>query len=255
MAMFTIKNVVLPAVLVSSAIFSILTLPFVLLKSEPTLTVELPLLSEPVTVRLPPLLRGGVQPILESENRDVAIRYVGGVIVVSVSAGIITIEVLRRLHASRRLVETQSPLPLFQSDLQQEEDIPADQPFSLAFLEENIDSFSSEANYALLLAKTDAKATHLELNAVHSQTLGQILESNRQYETCRIRVPHLERRLFAILWQGEYYSYLKTQKTKDKALEAVAKLNQSAEKSVITLTEQGYTIWVLQPEAFLDLVS
>ena len=95
MNQFRIRNVVLPAVLVASGTFSMLTLPFISGQSTP------------VWLQAPGLL--GSQPswVFERENRDAAIRYIGGAIVVSVGAGIATIELLRRLHPSNRLSKSQ----------------------------------------------------------------------------------------------------------------------------------------------------
>ncbi len=94
MNQFRIRNVVLPAVLVASGTFSMLTLPFISSQSTP------------VWLQAPGLL-GQPSWVFERENRDAAIRYIGGAIVVSVGAGIVTIELLRRLHPSNRLSKAQ----------------------------------------------------------------------------------------------------------------------------------------------------
>ena len=93
MNQFRIRNVVLPAVLVASGTFSMLTLPFISGQSTPWLQT--------------PGLLGQPSWVFERENRDAAIRYIGGAIVVSVGAGIATIELLRRLHPSNRLSKSQ----------------------------------------------------------------------------------------------------------------------------------------------------
>ena len=94
MNQFRIRNVVLPAVLVASGTFSMLTLPFISSQSTPA------------WLQVPGLL-GQPSWVFERENRDAAIRYIGGAIVASVGAGIATIELLRRLHPSNRLSKSQ----------------------------------------------------------------------------------------------------------------------------------------------------
>jgi hypothetical protein len=61
-------------------------------------------------------------------------------------------------------------------------------------------------------------------------------------------VPHLERRLFAILVNGQYYSFFRAERTREKVLEIIAKIGDRVEKTVITKTEKGYVIWALEPE-------
>lgn len=84
MSKFHLRNVVFPAVLLSCSIFSALTLPFVL--SDPN----------PVSVKLSPFFEGEIQPIFTSENKTFTIRYIGAAIVLSVSTGLLTVELLRR---------------------------------------------------------------------------------------------------------------------------------------------------------------
>ena len=98
-----LSNILLPAVFISSAVFSTLTIPFALIKSEPVV-VELPFYS------------GEIQPIFNGEHKDVAIPYVGFAIVVSVGAGIASVEVNRRWQAYRESAETQKLLQNRQQD-------------------------------------------------------------------------------------------------------------------------------------------
>jgi hypothetical protein len=89
-----LSNVLLPAVFISSAVFSALTLPFALIKSE-SVVVELPPFfsreNQPIEI----------QPIFNGEHKEIAIPYVGFAIVVSVGAGIASVEVNRRWQAYR----------------------------------------------------------------------------------------------------------------------------------------------------------
>lgn len=94
-----LSNVLLPAVFISSAVFSTLTVPFAFIKSEP------------VVVELPPFFSGEIQPIFDGEHKDVAIPYIGFAIVVSVGAGIASVEINRRWQAYRESAIDQEQLP------------------------------------------------------------------------------------------------------------------------------------------------
>lgn len=98
MSSVPLSNVLLPAVVISSAVFSTLTVPFALIKSEP------------VFVEIPPFFSGEIQPIFNGQHKDVAIPYVGFAIVVSVGAGIASVEVNRRWQAYRESAQAQKPL-------------------------------------------------------------------------------------------------------------------------------------------------
>lgn len=83
-----LKNIVFPAVLVSCTVFSSMTVPFILSDSNP------------ITLNLPPLFQGEIQPFFGRESKGATIRYIGLAIVSSVGSGLLTIEILRRLQAS-----------------------------------------------------------------------------------------------------------------------------------------------------------
>src|ERR671932_786897 len=104
-----LSNVLLPAVFISSAVFSSLTLPFALIKSEP------------VVVELPPFFSGEIQPIFNGEHKEVAIPYVGFAIVVSVGAGIASVEVISWWQAYREPTMAQESLPNLQQNSKEKE--------------------------------------------------------------------------------------------------------------------------------------
>lgn len=296
MTSYPLSNVLLPAVFISSAVFSTLTLPFALIK-------------EPMVVELP-FFSGEIQPIFNGEHKEVAIPYVGFAIVVSVGAGIASVEVNRRWQAYRESAMTQEPLPNLQQDLKENEaeqdslKLPEYRPeVSAIDFSPKADAFRSQSLTApnaitevepidveapeqvidatqlgfiqpILPEQTTSQATisetpnlfqaphrnnsvHLDGYKVSSQSTVQdldlasskILESREQYQTCRIKVPHLERRLFAILVNDEYYSFFRAEKTKEKVLEIMAKLGHRVQKTVIIKTEKGYVIWNWEPEA------
>lgn len=304
MSSYPLSNVLLPAVIISSAVFSTLTLPFAFIKSEP------------VVVELPPLFSGEIQPIFNGEHKDVAIPYIGFAIVVSVGAGMASVEVSRRWHAYRESALAQKQEQNLQQNLPQteaqqetitqpeyrpeisaldlplkDEIFPNPSPTSLDTIaevqdirvenpEQVIDTTQLFESQLTLPHQTStlstiseqqnpsdvAPETHLaELGASEvgkeaefgglNRSSSNILESPTLYQRCRIKVPHLERRLLAILVDGQYYSFLRTEKTKEKVLEIIAKLSHKVQKTIITKTEKGYFIWVLESDVSSELSS
>jgi hypothetical protein len=302
MTSYPLSNVLLPAVFISSAVFSTLTLPFALIKSEP------------VGVEIPPFFSGEIQPIFNGEHKEVAIPYIGFAIVVSVGAGIASVEVTRRWQAYRESAKAEESLqnipqnsfekeahqealkrPEYRPEFSEIDFFPKDDVFSNQSLiapnatteepsltvedqEHFFDSIqlglpqsiipettsdlpvvSEEINFSQLPQEENSIAS--ESDQVVSQSVGQdldsaltkIIESRKQYQICRIKVPHLEQRLFSILVNGEYYSFLRAERTIDKVREVMEKVGYRIEKTVITKTEKGYVIWRWEPEAYLEI--
>lgn len=297
MTSYPLSNVLLPAVIISSAVFSTLTLPFAFIKKEP------------LVVELPPLGSTEIQPIFNGEHKDVAIPYIGFSIVVSVGAGIASVEVMRRWNAYRESVSAQKQeqnlqpnwsgegtqqgainlpeyrpeisaldLPLTDEIFPNQSPItldtaPETQAISVENPEQVVDATQLVEPQLTLLQQTTTLSTvseqqnlspvpdeenSVELrasedgqeSAVRGLDLAasKILESRTLYQRCRIKVPHLERRLLAILFEGQYYSFFRAETTKEKVLEIIAKLSHRVQKTVITKTEKGYFIWVWEPE-------
>lgn len=299
MSSYSLSNILLPAVCVSSAVFSTLTVPFALIKSEPV-AIELPFYS------------GEIQPIFDGQHKEVAIPYIGFSIVVSVGAGMATVEVMRRWNQFREsalLQEEESSsqadepesiappeeltLPQYRPSVASIDLPPLDDIFNTQLLATpditpETEDVMSEAAPALVEFQPTPLHQSPELSAVpdkpnlsrvppadnvvqlesyrasHGSTSQEIdliwpeiLESREQYQTCRIQVPHLKRRVFAIALRapaepiahlGQYYSFLRAEKTKEKVLEVLAKLGDRVGKTVVTKTEKGYTIWALESE-------
>ncbi len=280
-----LSNILLPAVIVSSAVFSTLTLPFALIKSEP------------VMVEIPPFYSGEIQPIFDGEHKEVAIPYIGFAIVVSVGAGLAVVEVNRRWQAYRESASDQEQSPNLQNSLEKEipnealkqpEYRPEVSAIAFATSHEGFRSSGhSEPNSSSEVSEIAIDATQFtETHAVQTPTLVadleqlnfspilrrdnlvqfeadrvssgstvqnldfayNILESSQQYQKSRIKVPHLNRRLLAIEVNGEYYSFLRAENTREKVLEVMAKLGHGFKKTVITKTEKGYIIWAWEPE-------
>lgn len=295
MSSYSLSNVLLPAVIISSAVFSTLTLPFAFIKSEP------------VVIEIPPLFSGEIQPIFNGEHKDVAIPYIGFAIVVSVGAGMASVEVNRRWQAYRESAiaqkENQKPNLSGQETQQQATnpleyrpeisalDLPvkdeifphqsftAPDPFldtqdtrvenpeqvvdatqlgfpqltlphqttTLSNVSEQQKPFSMLDENASVEIEASKDSQESDCQGLDSAS-SKILESRQQYQRCLIEVPHLERRLSAILVDGQYYSFLRAEKTKERVLEIVAKLSHRIQTTVVTKTEKGYFIWALEPE-------
>lgn len=72
-----------------------------------------------------------------------------------------------------------------------------------------------------------------------------------EYCTCHICVPDSEGRLAAILFNQQYYSFFKSVKERIKALNVAIKLQEKGDNAAIVKTPKGYSIWVLEPTAYL----
>jgi hypothetical protein len=279
-----LSSVLLPAVFVSSAVFSTLTIPFALIKSEPVV-VELPFYS------------GEIQPIFNGQHKEVAIPYIGFAIVVSVGAGIATVEVNRRWQQSRKsaLAKDLSSHPqLFSGDKETQPEaakLPEYRPEADAavaatatgaavnfstndqvFSNQSITDHDTTETATLIGIKTLSQVVTPQGTTSHQTTatstvkerlnlsqvpyenncldlgFNKILESPQEYQTCQIKVPHLERRLFAIEVNGEYYSFFRALETREKVLEVMAKLGSSVQKTAITKTPKSYVIWAIEPQ-------
>lgn len=277
-----LSSVLLPAVFVSSAVFSTLTIPFALIRSEPV-TVELPFYS------------GEIQPIFDGQHNEVAMPYIGFSIVVSVGAGIATVEVNRRWQKSRKLAREKellstsqllsgeneaSPeavkLPEYRPeadaavaviDFSDKDKVYSHQPLiqpsipealtpirvqamKPAFAPQETTSNSSTVT-STISEKPNLYTVTSENNGIDYWSalgLNKILESPQEYQTCRIKVPHLKQRLFAIEVNGEYYSFFRALETKDQVIEVMAKLGSSVQKTAITKNPKTYVIWAWEPE-------
>lgn len=297
MTSYPLSNVLLPAVIISSAVFSTLTLPFAFIKKDP------------VVVELPPLFSGEIQPLFNGEHKDVAIPYIGFAIVVSVGAGMASVEVTRRWNAYRESASAQKQEQDLQPNwpakgTQQEAinlleyrpeisalDFPltneifpnqssttpnaiAETPgisvenpeqvvdltqfgeflSTLSHQTANFSTVSEQQNWSSAPDADNSVDLRASLNGKVSAVRGldlaasKIIESQTLYQRCRIKVPHLERRLLAILFEGQYYSFFRAETTKEKVLEIIAKLSHRVQKTVITKTEKGYFIWAWESE-------
>ncbi|MBD2304314.1 hypothetical protein H6G17_02100 [Chroococcidiopsis sp. FACHB-1243] len=72
-----------------------------------------------------------------------------------------------------------------------------------------------------------------------------------EFCTCHICVPDSNERMAAIMFNKQYYSFFKSVKDREKALSVVAKLQEKDNNALIVKTPKGYTLWVLEPTAYL----
>jgi len=80
----------------------------------------------------------------------------------------------------------------------------------------------------------------------------RMLESRSEYRACHIRVPDLDKPLAALMVDSRFYGLFKIVDTQQHAIDLAARLERKGNESVITRVSQGYSVWVLEPEARLD---
>jgi hypothetical protein len=261
-----LKNIVLPAVLVSCATFSSFTLPFILSDSNP------------IRVNLPPLFEGEIQPIFRHETKGAAIRHIGLAIVSSVGAGLLTVEVLRRLQPAERL-EPQLPdenaeYPIIDHIYHS----PSHQDIHQANQQElDADVYSFDSYLASQPLETDplfiaaeeefnldpdlpsvqemSQLTGTEWTTLSPKMCNLIPVLDRNGQTCHIKTPESEHSQFALHWNEEYYRFVRVQSVREKALAIAQRLSNRGEQVIITEQDQGFVVWVKESSASVELVS
>lgn len=296
-----LSNVLLPAVFVSGVIFSALTVPLALIKSEPVV-VELPSLG---SMDIPPV---EIPPIFDGDHKEVAIPYIGFAIVISVGGGMATVEVYRRWQQWQESAITEKeqessnqkpqelnsetqPEGLEQPEYRPEVsaiDLSPNEVFNspsltISKVDEKIEGEEQWINSEVTIPDTSVSAepnlpsveenpnllqfdpyremadvsfsdfNHSESDQSHqpeAETVAShpsaqitILTSRSEYQTCRIELPHLKRRLLTIQVNGEYYSFLRMEPTQQQILEVLARLGARLPETLVTKTEKSYVIW------------
>ncbi|PSM50140.1 hypothetical protein C7Y66_05660 [Chroococcidiopsis sp. CCALA 051] len=72
-----------------------------------------------------------------------------------------------------------------------------------------------------------------------------------EYCTCHIGISESDERMAAIIVNKQYYSFFKSVKDREKALSVVNKLQEKGNDALIVKNPKGYSIWVLEPTAYL----
>jgi hypothetical protein len=70
-----------------------------------------------------------------------------------------------------------------------------------------------------------------------------------EYQTCHIVLGDTQEKIAAIAVNEQFYSFFRTVKDRDKALDLLGKLYDSGNDAIITQAAQAYAIWVLEKEA------
>jgi hypothetical protein len=69
------------------------------------------------------------------------------------------------------------------------------------------------------------------------------------YQTCHIVLPDTQERLAAIKLNQTVYSFFRTVRDREKALDIVGKLFDSGNDAVIIQAPKAYSVWVLEEDA------
>ncbi|MBW4691128.1 MAG: hypothetical protein KME27_05100 [Lyngbya sp. HA4199-MV5] len=82
-----------------------------------------------------------------------------------------------------------------------------------------------------------------------------LLTSREQYQTCRIALPKVPERMLAILFDEQYYRFVRLTSDRDQALRMAQRLNQRSETAVVTEVGDRYALWALEPEAHPEAID
>lgn len=223
MSQTSLRRSLVSALLVSGAVFSALTLPFLLRSPK-----SLPNVSNALSYSL--------QPVFSQEHKESAIRYTGFAIILSVGAGMMTLEVFRQ-GKSRRLQQGAIPDPASVQVLRQA----TQQGMAEVTIPLERNGFAAQVTFS---DSTDSGTQSMQPLAA-----SPVLNLHQQCQTCCIRLPGQDRYLFAIAVEHQYYSLCRSNRTWTKALEIAARLGRSGHKTVITAVDHTYAVWVWQPDA------
>jgi hypothetical protein len=72
-----------------------------------------------------------------------------------------------------------------------------------------------------------------------------------EYQTCHICLNGTQEHTAAITVNQQFYSFFKTVRDRDKALDILGKLYDSGSDAIITQAPKAYAIWVLEEDALL----
>jgi hypothetical protein len=89
----------------------------------------------------------------------------------------------------------------------------------------------------------------LVLQSPQSSVKRKLFLTKGDYETCHIQLEGTQERLPAIAIGSHLYSFFKTLKDREKALDMLAKLYDKGSDAMITETPKAYAIWILEEEA------
>lgn len=131
-----------------------------------------------------------------------------------------------------------------------------DAALPLSLFQPSVSLPTESVNWFPLTQLDNAMPTPSELmqTADRPQTW-QPMVSREQYQTCRIHRLNSPERLFAILFEGQYYRFVKIAIDHKQALSIAARLNQRSEPAMITHTEERCVVWALVPDACPEVTA
>lgn len=258
-----IQSVLLPAVLASSAVFSLLTLPFFFYQSQSDSSND-------------SVWSGAnLHHILASENRDLTIRYIGGSMVLSVATGIFVVELQRRWQARVRQSTIQAAAQAKSAAASAPATSAINDPIEPSAFDPAADWLSSERASSREQLPSDWTSATSQQDGVAAERSwsepsdaptanppsppdvepGSVMKLSGDYPTCRIWTNQRRRRLFALHIEGQYYGFFRLLPTSEAAMETAQQLSRRHHRVVVTAVEQQYAVWVWEPEAELELSS
>ncbi|MBW4439839.1 MAG: hypothetical protein KME10_01120 [Plectolyngbya sp. WJT66-NPBG17] len=109
------------------------------------------------------------------------------------------------------------------------------------------------------LYEADAKETKstkpsstLHRAPITNSGLWKILDSERDYRPCQIRVSDVAKPMTAIYNDQQHYRHLRTVREQDQAIELAERLSSKGHAARITKHELAWAIWVLESEATIQ---
>lgn len=258
------RTIVLPGLLASGAVFFALTLPGASTQVS-RVTTQLP-----VQIQRWIALAGGVE-----EQKGLSIRYIGAAILSSTAVGIGTAEGLRRKqvhdHQQQKLLQQALEAPDSDSIFDQDENgttwsgvsssvmatSVAPSPTDLSWDTTAAEALSSvQEESATVTSPLDWNALHrdfqenLEDQVSATPTPGTLLPEG-VYLTQRIRTKN-DQSLTAICVEGEFYSFYRLSKQLTNTQKWLDRLHRDGKHAVATPEQDGYAIWLHQPDAQLE---
>ncbi len=70
-----------------------------------------------------------------------------------------------------------------------------------------------------------------------------------EYQTCHICLDDTQEHLAAITIDQKFYSFFKTVRDRDKALDLLGKIYDGGSDAIITQAPKAYAIWILENDA------
>ncbi|MBD2106657.1 hypothetical protein [Nodosilinea sp. FACHB-13] len=235
------RRIVLPALLASSAGFAALTWP---MASDRAVRVS---------EQLPqPLSYWIDSALITNQHKEFSIRYIGFAILSSVAIGIGTAEAMRVRQG--RVQRHQGLLDQVLLADDQQEDLEGDRlPIADTINQFHSIELAAASHDGALTATTAKTTTALDwaslLPAAPDAQAKVELTSSPMNEHALYHIQGADQcRSLALAVEGEYYRYYRNRPDLDKAQMLVQQLQQQGKRALTTMDDNGYVVWVHQPE-------